>query len=82
MDTYGNSRLPYGAGDTLADAWLIEPSKSALTFEYFGTQNLAGPTIKVWDGTAWNAKPVKLWDGTAWVTKPIKRWNGTSWVNI
>lgn len=35
---------------------------------------------KVWNGSAWVAKPVKVWNGSAWVTKPVKRWNGTAWV--
>lgn len=39
----------------------------------------AGGNIKVWNGTAWVAKPVKYWNGTAWVTKPVKRWNGSAW---
>lgn len=34
---------------------------------------------KVWNGTAWVAKPVKVWNGTAWVQKPVKFWNGTAW---
>ncbi len=36
--------------------------------------------VKVWNGSAWVAKPVKIWNGSAWVTKPVKRWNGTAWV--
>jgi len=36
--------------------------------------------IKVYNGTAFVAKPVKVWNGTAWVVKPVKRWNGTLWV--
>jgi hypothetical protein len=36
--------------------------------------------IKVYNGTAFVAKPVKIWTGTAWVKKPVKRWNGTTWV--
>lgn len=36
--------------------------------------------IKVWNGTAFVAKPVKVWNGTAWVVKPLKVWNGTAWV--
>ena len=36
--------------------------------------------IKVWDGTAWTAKPVKIWNGSSWETKPVKYWNGTTWV--
>jgi hypothetical protein len=42
----------------------------------------AGSTgqIKVYDGSAWTAKPVKVWDGSAWVVKPVKRWDGSAWV--
>lgn len=36
--------------------------------------------IKVWNGSAWVAKPVKVRNGSAWVTKPVKRWNGSAWV--
>lgn len=41
-----------------------------------------GPTgqIKVWNGSAWVAKPVKYWNGSAWVTKPLKYWNGSEWI--
>ncbi len=40
----------------------------------------SGGKIKVWDGSAWVAKPVKVWNGSAWVEKPLKRWNGSAWV--
>ena len=36
--------------------------------------------VKVWNGSAWQAKPVKVWNGTSWVLKPMKYWNGTAWV--
>lgn len=36
--------------------------------------------MKVWNGSAWVAKPVKVWNGSAWVTKPAKVWNGSAWV--
>lgn len=36
--------------------------------------------IKVWNGSAWVAKPVKVWTGTNWTTKPVKYWNGSTWV--
>lgn len=39
-----------------------------------------GGNTKVWNGTAWVAKPVKVWDGTAWGAKPVKIWNGSAWV--
>lgn len=40
----------------------------------------AGGNIKVWNGSAWVAKPVKVWNGSAWVAKPVKVWNGSAWV--
>jgi hypothetical protein len=42
----------------------------------------AGATgqMKVWNGSAWVAKPVKVWNGSAWVVKPLKYWNGSAWV--
>ncbi|WP_425005766.1 hypothetical protein [Mycolicibacterium sp. S3B2] len=42
----------------------------------------AGTTgqIKVYDGSAFVAKPVKIWNGSSWETKPVKRWDGSSWV--
>ena len=39
-----------------------------------------GGNIKVWNGSAWVAKPVKVWNGSAWVAKLMKFWNGSSWV--
>ena len=39
-----------------------------------------GGYIKVWNGSAWVAKPVKVWNGSAWVQKPVKRWNGSNWI--
>jgi hypothetical protein len=35
--------------------------------------------IKVWTGSAWEAKPVKVWNGSSWMAKPLKVWNGNSW---
>lgn len=40
----------------------------------------SGAGIKVWNGSAWAAKPVKVWNGSAWVVKPVKAWNGSAWV--
>lgn len=34
---------------------------------------------KVWNGSAWVAKPVNVWNGSAWVTKTLKYWNGSTW---
>lgn len=39
-----------------------------------------GGNVKIWNGSAWVAKPVKVWNGSTWVTKPLKRWNGAAWV--
>lgn len=36
--------------------------------------------VKVYDGSAFNKKPVKVWNGSSWVIKPVKYWNGSSWV--
>lgn len=36
--------------------------------------------LKVWNGSAWVAKPVKVWNGSSWVAKPVKRWNGSTWI--
>ena len=36
--------------------------------------------IKVWDGSAWVAKPMKVWTGAAWEIKPVKFYNGSTWV--
>lgn len=36
--------------------------------------------MKIWNGSAWVAKPVKVWNGSAWVTKKAKYWNGSAWV--
>jgi hypothetical protein len=53
------------------DQWLVLP----LILRPAGSGN-----IKVWNGSAWVAKPAKVWNGSAWVQKPIKRWNGSAWV--
>jgi hypothetical protein len=45
-----------------------------------GQVPLGGGNVKVWNGSAWVAKPVKIWNGSAWVTRPAKRWNGSAWV--
>lgn len=36
--------------------------------------------IKVWNGSAFVAKPVKVWNGSSWGVKPVKRWNGSAWI--
>ena len=35
--------------------------------------------IKVWNGSAFVAKPVKVYNGSSFVTKPVKVYNGSSW---
>lgn len=59
---------------------------NTLALYHFEADGTSGDTtlsasgqIKVWNGTAFVAKPVKHWNGTAFVTKPVKRWNGTTW---
>jgi len=52
---------------------------STSTFYVVTTESSSGQ-IKVYDGTAFVAKPVKVWNGSAWVIKPLKRWDGTVWV--
>lgn len=34
---------------------------------------------KVWNGSAWVAKPAKYWNGSVWTQKPAKHWNGSAW---
>jgi hypothetical protein len=74
------SFAPKRGGDV---GWLsADPAGAILRTGFFG-QPPAPPSaglIKVWDGTAWVAKPVKVWSGSAWVIKPLKRWSGTAWV--
>lgn len=48
----------------------------------FSTRGIFVPSAglaKVWDGSAWQARPVKHWTGSAWVQKPAKHWNGAAW---
>lgn len=40
---------------------------------------VGGGNIKVWTGSAFEAKPVKVWTGSAWEIKPLKRWTGSAW---
>ena len=45
------------------------------------TRNFTPNTgMKIWNGTAWNYKPVKIWNGTTWVSKRVKVWDDTDWV--
>ena len=52
----------------------------AVTVALRPAASVAAGNAKIWNGSAWVAKPVKVWNGSAWVTKPVKRWNGTAWV--
>lgn len=40
----------------------------------------SGGNAKVWNGSAFVAKPVKMWNGSSWVAKPVKYYNGSTWV--
>ena len=46
----------------------------------FLTGTGTGGNIKVWNGSAWVAKPAKYWNGSSWTVKPVKRWNGSAWI--
>lgn len=81
----------YACFKTVASAGVENPSAfggitSAIRLAYGVTvalrpaASVAAGNAKVWNGSAWVAKPVKVWNGSAWVTKPVKRWNGTAWV--
>lgn len=65
----------------------------ANSFAYFDNLNVAGGSttttttttgstgkIKVYNGSAFVAKPMKYYNGSAFVAKPVKRWNGSAWV--
>jgi hypothetical protein len=41
---------------------------------------VGGTTLKVWDGSAWVAKPIKVWDGATWTAKTLKRFVSGTWV--
>ena len=62
------------AGSALAHCW------AAVTMALRPAPG--GGNIKVWNGSAWTAKPVKFWNGSAWITKPMKRWNGSAWITL
>jgi len=52
-----------------------------LSNEFFGPPEAppAGGLIKVWSGSAWEAKPAKVWGGLSWDIKPLKFWDGAQW---
>jgi hypothetical protein len=85
-DTYDTSlyalyKTDWTSGSVVGPS--IGISGDATTFSYatlaFALRPVGG-NIKVWNGSAWVAKPVKVWNGSAWVTKPLKRWNGSAWI--
>jgi len=68
----------YSGGSDVWDDGLVG---EILLQDYFDAPS-GGTTgqVKIWNGSAFVAKPVKVWNGSAWVIKPLKRWNGSSWV--
>jgi hypothetical protein len=40
---------------------------------------VGGGQVKVWNGSAFIAKPAKVWDGASFITKPVKVWDGAMW---
>ena len=77
----GNASLFY---NTVSDASKGDASVTKTIFSdwFFEASAPPGSTgqVKIWNGSAWVAKPVKIWSGSAWVVKPAKYWNGASWV--
>ena len=77
--------IPWAGGTVDAAAWSLTGSTSTHSWNA-ATMALrpapGGGNIKVWNGSAWVAKPVKFWNGSAWITKPMKRWNGSAWVTL
>jgi hypothetical protein len=65
--------LPKSVGYRLTmagDQVLTMPGDSLLLMG--GAPVSATAVLKVWNGSAWAAKPSKWWNGSAWVSKPIK----------
>ena len=61
----------------------VVPSGDSVDFE-LGDEGPAptSPTVKVYDGTGFEEKPLKYWDGTSWEEpSSINTWDGTQWVN-
>ena len=69
--------------EMLIGTWAAEASTTTVIFDNFNTTATSGLSgqAKIWNGSAWVAKPTKVWTGSAWVTKPVKRWNGSAWVS-
>ena len=58
-------------------SWWFQPLEASAIL--LGTPS-SGAVVKVWDGAAWNTKPVKVWDGASFVTKTTKVWSGSAWI--
>ena len=72
-----------GAYDQAAFTYAFDSSltsSAAMSIVLRPAPESSGGNIKVWNGSAWAAKPVKVWNGSSWVAKPVKVWNGSSWV--
>jgi hypothetical protein len=72
----GFENLVLGASDT----WDQIQAGVILAADVFEDQTVSNGLAKLWDGSAWVAKPVKYWDNSSWVAKPMKRWDGSFWV--
>ena len=59
--------------------WATEADTQPGYFDNLNVPGVAGGRPKVWNGSAWVAKPVKVWNGSVWVEKPMKVWNGSAW---
>lgn len=56
----------------------FDNSSDVVEAELFGG---SVPSINVWTGAAWEAKPLYYWNGSAWVAPiAIHRWDGSAWV--
>lgn len=65
-----------------SDIWDDGVAGEILLRDYFDAPAppSGGGQLKVWNGSAFVAKPVKVWNGSSWVTKPVKHWTGSAWV--
>lgn len=41
---------------------------------------MATQIAKIWNGSAFIAKPLKTWNGSSWTERQAKFWNGTDWL--
>lgn len=72
---YDNNNIRGGS-----DLWDNGLAGEIITADYFEQPPVGGGQIKVWNGSAWVAKPVKAWNGSTWQVKPVKFWSGSAWV--